>query len=237
MKKIFLILFILGSLLIITSCKQNDESNNTININYKETDLQQISLTLNNYDITLDESNNNNLKNLLLSIKLFKNNNNQNNQKERISKYVITFNGYEITIYDDNTICYIDNQTEYDYLYTLNNEFNYLDTLYEDKLISINNYSSSQLIKVFNSSNESVEIKEKNVFLYNLEEVKCLQLYNVGDYQLGDLKYQILIDEEIINIYNDYIMINDNLYVIVSGGFNFLNNIDFNSSSGWLPWL
>lgn len=237
MKKIFLIFFVIGSLLVITACKQNDESNNAININYKETDLQQISLTLNNYDITLDVSNNTDLKNLLLSIKLFKNKNSQTSENERTSKYVLTFNEYEITIYDDNTICYIDNQTEYDYLYTLNNEFNYLDTLYENQLTSINNYLSSQIIKVFNSLNEFVEIEEKNVFLSNLQEVKCLKLYNADDYQLGDLKYQILIDEELINIYDDYIMINDSLYIIVSGSFNFLNNIDFNSSSGWLPWL
>ena len=41
----------------------------------------------------------------------------------------------------------------------------------------------------------------------------------------------------LFNIYKEYLIINDNLYIIIEGSFNFLNSIKFSSSSGWLPWL
>ena len=59
----------------------------------------------------------------------------------------------------------------------------------------------------------------------------------MDNYNLGDLKYKIQIDEEILYIYNKYIVIEDNLYIIIQGSFTFLNNLKFSSSSGWLPWL
>lgn len=240
MKNNFLILLLIFGLFIISGCRVVDDEPNVkpqeISINYSENDLKNVSLSINDLDITLDLSGNSYLKTLLLSIKLYKDNE-YDSSVERTSKYVLSFNNYEFTIYDDETICYIDGEGEYDFLYTLNNEFKYLDTLYEKEILDFNKYTDSVSIKVFNSSNDSVEITEKNDFLSNLRQVKYFKLLNKEYYDLGNLKYKIQIDEEVINIYNKYIIINDNLYIVLDGDFTFLNNLKFSSSSGWLPWL
>ena len=48
----------------------------------------------------------------------------------------------------------------------------------------------------------------------------------------------INIDGTIIGIYNsNMIIINDDLYIVTEGNFDFLDEIKFNTSSGWLPWV
>lgn len=239
MKNKILIMLILIASLLICGCDDNQQTNNKkeeVAITYTESALDNVSLTINDLDITLDLSNNSYLKSLLLSIKLYKNTDNSN-LGNRISKYVLSFGNYEFTIYDNKTICYIDNDNEYDYLTAENNEFDYLDNLFDGSSLDFNNYTEEETISVVNSKNDSKEISEKNEFLNNLKQVKCLKLSNIEHYQLGDLKYQISISNDIIKIYGEFVTINENLYVVTEGNFEFLNNIKFSSSSDWLPWI
>ena len=203
---------------------------------YTELDLETITLTINDIDISLNISNNTYLKTLLLELKLHKNLENQE-IGSRNSKYILSFSDYEMTIYDDGTICYIDPEAELDYLFVLNDEFSYFDTLFDSNLLCFDYYNESQVIKVINSMNDTVEINDKNDFLNKLKQIKYIKLSNKEHYELGELKYQIVIDDEIISIYNEFIIVNENLYIIAEGAFSFLNNLKFSSSSGWLPWI
>lgn len=212
---------------------QNSDNKEEIELNYTKSDLENILLTINDIDITLDLSHNSFLKTMLLSLKLYK----SNITEDRTSKYVLSFSDYEITIYDNDTICYIDNDNELDYLFTLNDEFDYLDTILEGDILDFNKYTENQDIKVSNSNDDSIQIENKLEFLNALKKVKYIKLSEMDNYNLGDLKYKIQIDEQILYIYNKYIVIGDNLYIIIQGSFTFLNNLKFSSSSGWLPWL
>lgn len=223
----------------------NEENNNNdkleniveeVLIKYSEEDLQEIALSINDKDVTLDISDDDYLKTLLLSLEL-KKNSQYDESVNRTSKYVLTFSDYEFTIYDDKTICYIDAEGEYDYLLASNNAFDYLDTLYDSVILDFNKYSEDQIIRVFNSLGDLKSIENKTDFLKNLKKVKYFKLNNQDDYQLGDLIYQIQIDEELIDVYSNYIVIDDKLYIFVEGDFSFLNAIKFDSSSGWLPWV
>ena len=240
MKNKILITLILIASLFICGCDDNQQVNNNqkeeVVITYTESALNNVSLTINDLDITLDFSNNSYLKSLLLSVKLYKNADNSN-LVNRTSKYVLSFDNYEFTIYDNKTICYIDNDKEYDYLTFENNEFDYLDNLFDGSSLDFNNYTEEETIKVVNSKNDSKEISEKTEFLNNLKQVKCLKLSNIEHYQLGDLKYQILVSNDVIKVYGKFVTINENLYIVTEGNFEFLNNIKFSSSSDWLPWI
>lgn len=240
MKNKILITLILIASLFICGCDDNQQINNNqkeeVAITYTESALNNVSLTINDLDITLDLSNNSYLKSLLLSVKLYKNADNSN-LGNRTSKYVLSFDNYEFTIYDNKTICYIDNDKEYDYLTVENNEFDYLDNLFDGSSLDFNNYTEEETIKVVNSKNDSKEISEKTEFLNNLKQVKCLKLSNIEHYQLGDLKYQILVSNDVIKVYGEFVTINENLYIVTEGNFEFLNNIKFSSSSDWLPWI
>lgn len=237
--KILIILILIGSL-FICGCDDNQQNNNNqkeeVTITYTESNLNNVSLTINELDITLDLSNNSYLKTLLLSIKLYKNNDNAN-LGDRTSKYGLSFSNYEFTIYDDKTICYIDNKNEYDNLVVENDAFDYLDSLFDGSVFNFNNYTLDNTIKVINSKSDSADITEKTEFLSNLKQVKCLKLENKDHYQLGDLKYQIFISEDVIKVYGNLVTINEELYIVTEGNFDFLNNIKFSSSSGWLPWI
>ena len=203
---------------------------------YAESDLEEILLTIISKERVLDLSNNNQLRELLLTTKFYRFTE-KIEPGPREAKYVLMFGNHELTIYDNGYICYAGPDTEIDYLFTLNNEFDYLDTLYESDTLDFNKYTDTQTIKVYNSKNDSVEITEKTDFLNKLKQVKYFKLNNKENFELGDLKYKIQIDEEIINVYSIYMVINDNLYIISEGNFSFLNDIKFSSSSGWLPWL
>ena len=236
MKNRFFVIFLIIGLFFISSCQVVEEHNEEIELKYTEDDLEKVSVVVNSLDVTLDLSNNHYLKNLLLSVKLCKNISNTK-LNIRTSKYVIYFGDYEFTIYDNKTICYINNETEIDYLTASNNDFDYLDTLFDSNILDFSKYTDLQTIKVSNSKNDSAEITDKSNFLDNLNQIKYLKLNNVDHYQLTELKYQISIDEEIIKVYDGYITINEDSFIIIEGNFSFLNNIKFSSSSGWLPWI
>ena len=135
MKKKIVILFVLVGLLFICSCgPQNPKE---INLTYTENDFENISLYINDLDLTLDLSNDQELKDLLLSLKLYKNNSTVT--FDQTSEYVLSFGNYEFTIYPNKGVNYIDNDNEFDAM-VLNDEFNYLDELFEYENLNFNNY-------------------------------------------------------------------------------------------------
>ena len=232
MKKKTIILFVLVGLLLICSCgPQNPKE---INLTYTENDFENISLYINDLDLTLDLSNDQELKDLLLSLKLYKNNSTVT--VDQTSEYVLSFGNYEFTIYSYKGVNYIDNDNEFDAM-VLNDEFNYLDELFEYENLNFNNYLQAEKIKVFNSKNDSAEITDKVDFLEKLTAISYIKLNKKEIFNLGDLTYKIEIDNETINIYDKYLVIGENLYILVEGNFSFLSSLKFSSSSGWLPWI
>lgn len=233
--KVIYFLLITLSLFLI-GCDKEKKDIEVIDLKYSETDLEIIYLTIIDKDITLDVSNNEKLKETLLAVKLYKKFD-YIETGERKSKFVLSFSEYEITVYDNGTICYIDGENEIDYLFVFNNRFKYLEQLYEEEILDFNRYTDKQSIRVFNSLEDIVIIEDKIQFLSNLKQVKYFRLDNEKEYNLGNFIYQIQIDEELITVYSKYISIDDNLYLLAEGSFAFLNDLKFSSTSDWLPWV
>lgn len=227
---IFLIL-ILG-LLFISGCINSQPKK--IKKNYTENDLDNIYLYINNFELSLNLSNDTTLKNMLLSVELYESKSDVT--YEVWPDLVLNFKENEFVINSDKSIIYISNDKEIA-VTASNNDFDYLYTLFNFTELDFSKYNNPESIKVFNSKNDSAEISENADFLANLNKIKYIQLNHKDNYDLGELKFKIVIDEDTINIYNDYMVINDNLYVLTEGSFVFLNNLKYGSSSGWLPWV
>lgn len=232
MKNKFIVLMLVIGLLFLGSCDTNKYEK--INTTYKEADLENISLYVTSLDLTLDLSNDTNLKELLLSLEVYKDK--SNIVYEEVAEYILNFGNYEFIIYGFNSIKFIDNDVTYDAC-TLNNEFDYLNTLFDFNELNFDSYTTDQKIKVYNSKNDSAEITNKADFLNKLSLIKYIKLKNKEIFTLGDLKYKIEIAEDVISVYEKYITINNELYILTDGDFAFLSSLKYSSSSGWLPWI
>ena len=232
MKNKFIFLILVIGLLFLSSCDANISKE--IKTTYKEADLETISLYVTRFDVTLDLSKDTDLKELLLSLKIYEDNSNVT--YEEFAEYILYFGNYEFTIYGYKSITYIDNDIEYD-AFTSDNEFDYLNTLFDFNELNFDSYTAEQSIKVYNAKDATSDITDKEEFLNNLKQVKYIKLNNKDSFSLGDLKYKIQIDDETIEVYEKFLVINNNLYLVTSGSVSFLDNLKFNTSSGWLPWI
>ncbi len=204
---------------------------NEYTIGYTEDDLKDILFTIIDTEVTYDLSKNTYLKQLLLTTKYYSwEDNNQNSNYT--SKYELQCGEYTLTINTDKTITYNDNN-----LFVLNNELDYLDNLFVGEVLDFNKYTENQTIEVKNSKNETGEITDKKVFLEQLQNVKYIKVSNKDHYEELTINFTIKIDEEIISVGNQYISINEELYIVLENDFDFLQNIKYTSSSGWLPWI
>lgn len=231
MKNRFIFLILVIGLLFLSSCDANRYKE--IKTTYKEADLENISLYVTRLDVTLDLSKDTDLKELLLSLKIYEDNSNVT--YEETAEYILYFGNYEFTIYGYKSIAYIDNDIEYDAL-TLGNEFDYLNTLFDFNELNFDSYTAEQSIKVYNAKDATSDITDKEEFLNNLKQVKYIKLKKDA-FNAGELKYKIKIDNETIEVYEKFLVINNNLYLVTSGSLSFLDNLKFNTSSGWLPWI
>ena len=106
------------------------------------------------------------------------------------------------------------------------------DTDTENKPITLNQYTDTQKIEVKNANNLIAELLDKNAFLQNLQSISLLKLADKSQYQTGDKLYTIKIEEDVISIYAQYVTVNEDLYEIKDGNFNFLGEYTY-----YLPWL
>lgn len=221
-----------GSLTFVSDSKFNlkptEVKKEEVTISFTNEQLQSIIFNDNIY--SLDLSNNIYIKEELQSFKALKETDYSTNEKEI---YTISLGNINIYFYNNNIIKYNN------VYYSLLKPFNFIvNRIYSNSVITFSNINVDNKIVVINKENKSVELEEKEDFINCINKVKCIQLYNNEHYLLSDYQYKLEINNDKYIIYNEKFMkINDSLYYIIEGDFEYLDEIKFDSNTGWLPWV
>ena len=109
--------------------------------------------------------------------------------------------------------------------------------IYEEVNELFVNVTKDSNIVLYNASKKT-EVVEKEEFVKNLNKVNVIKLLNKENYTLSEFVYKIEAENTVVVIYEGgFVTINDDLYYIVDGNFDFLKDVKFYSSTGWLPWV
>ena len=90
------------------------------------------------------------------------------------------------------------------------------------------------MIKVFNSKNEGGEVVVKEEFLESLQGLRFVKLNNKAHYETGALKYTVTLGEDKLSVYEEFVVVKDELYIVSKGSFGFLKDVEVLLE--W-PWL
>ncbi|MBQ8294822.1 MAG: hypothetical protein IJX87_00150 [Clostridia bacterium] len=225
------------------SAQQPSEGLVEISAPYAEADLQSVVFTDTAKALTLDVSENQHLRSLLLSAKYYQeetlslssSSSTENENSAESAKYVLSLQSCDIQIFSANEVCFItadgEGQNKQNAV-AADEKFAYLETLLDGDEQAIGDYTAEQTLEVKNAENASGEITDKAAFLGDLNKVRVVKLQNKAHYQIGEKTYVLKIGNDQIEVYQKYITVNGDLYAIYQGNFNFLKNLDF-----WLPWL
>lgn len=217
---------------------EENEDSLQITTPYSAENLKTVFFTDTEKALTVDVSKNTHLQTLLLGVKYYKPEAIEAPQPAQIEvKYTLSLQGMDLQIGADGVVCFLFEDGTKQNAVVLQNEFAYLETLIEGNVFSFNGYTTGQTVQVFNSGNAEGTIADKQAFLDALKGMRFVKLNNKEHYQIGSKGYTIRIDEEEIAVYKKHVVFNGDLYVVYEGDFDFLKDIKFDASSGWLPWL
>jgi len=206
-------------------------------INITKEDLELVSLKYNELNINL--SSNHYIKELILNTKYYENTNNNENIN---LLYEFNFsNDKALYIFDNGTVSFTEGDKVYSNAYMIvNKEFDVLKNITEGDVLEFNMDETVDKVVVKNFEDLSANVKEEDIALFveNLNKVKYIKVKEFTQYTIGDFNYKIEIDGQVIGVYNNgLVIVGDTLYNVVEGNFDFLKDIKFNTSSGWLPWI
>lgn len=205
---------------------------------YSEKDLETIILEYNS--LTINLTSNHYVKNLLLSVKYYKDTRKESGELDP-TFVILLANNKKLSVYDDGSVLYEDKENEVSNICVLSsNDLAVLKNITEGDVIQFNEKEDTNKIVVKNYEDLSANVKQEDIktFIENLNKVKYIKVKDFTQYTIGDFKYKIEINGQTIGVYNnDLIIIGDTLYNVVEGNFDFLKDIKFNTSSGWLPWI
>lgn len=242
MKKSFIAVFTVALCFLIgclAGCapKGSTDESTKLSAPYAAEDMETVLFTDAEKALTLDVSDNQHLKSLLLATEYYEYEPSQNDSKD--AKYILSLHDREIRIYVGGVVRFIftDAERQEKTAVVLNNEFAYLDTIAEGGAVAFNGYTATQNIKVYDAENVGGEITEKDVFLESLQGLRFVRLNNKAHYQTGAATYTLQIGNDEIAVYHKFVTLNGDLYIIHQGNFEFLKDLKFSSSSDWLPWL
>ena len=207
---------------------------------YTAEDLQTILFTDENKDLTINVSDNQHLKDLLLSVQYYEVP--QHSQKNGLEdvQYTLAFADIELQVGQDGFVGFV-TESETTAALAVRDEFAYLATILGGDITSFDGYAAAQSVEVYNAKNEKGEISDKAAFLQNVTALRFVKLNNKAHYAIGNKGYVIKVDNDEISVYEKYVVIGEELYLLYQGDFEFLKGITFdsstNSSGGWLPWI
>lgn len=205
---------------------------------YSEKDLETIILQYNS--LTINLTSNHYVKNLLLSVRYYKDTRKESGEVDP-TFVILLANNKKLGVYDDGSVLYEDEQNEVSSICILSgNDLDVLKNITEGDVIQFNEKEDINKVVVKNFEDLSANVKQEDIktFIENLNQVKYIKVKDFTQYTIGDFKYKIEINGQTIGVYNnDLIIIGDTLYNVVEGNFDFLKDIQFNTSSGWLPWI
>ena len=217
---------------------EENEDSLQITTPYGAENLKTVFFTDTEKALTVDVSENTQLQALLLGVKYYKPEAVDVSQFAQMAvKYTVSLQGMDLQIHDSGVVCFLFEDGTEQNVVVLQNEFAYLETLIEGNVFSFEGYTAEQTVQVFNDGNGEGTIADKQAFLDALKGMRFVKLNNKEHYQIGTKGYTIRIDEDEIAVYKKHVVFNGDLYVVYEGDFDFLKDIKFDASSGWLPWL
>jgi hypothetical protein len=203
---------------------------------YLSTELGEILLTDTQKSLTVDVSQNAHLRTLLETVEYYEYEQSTADLAPEQIGYVIALQTLEINVYSNSLVSFVYNDGTQEYATLLNNEFAYVSTVIKSAIVSFDNYSVDQSMKIKNTKGEAKEI-DKQFIIDELSDVTFVKLGNKDHYELGDFDYTVTVGSDEIVVYENYVTKNGELYRIYEGNFDFLGDLTFDVSSGWLPWL
>lgn len=207
-----------------------------VTLGYTINDFDMIKAFVFSTGMGYNLSSNHYIKNLLLETKYYVSD--AENIKGEYAYILNISERFLMILYTDGSVevCLDDNTIEY-YKILNFNDFNFIKDISgkNDNSFSIKSINS---VKVYNNEEILGEIKESEEFLNKLREIKYVKINNYNQFTLSEKRFKLVIEDKVIGIYdNGLIIINDDLYMITYGDFSFLKDVQFTSSSGWLPWV
>ena len=100
--------------------------------------------------------------------------------------------------------------------------------------VAFDGYTEEQTIKVFDAQNKGGEVAQKKEFLEKLQGLRFIKLNDKANYETGDLRYTIILGADKLSVYADFVVLNNDLYLISQGNFEFLKDVEVSVE---LPWL
>ena len=234
MKKLSIVA-LLASLCCVTACNTTEPTK--LETPYLNTELGEILFTDVQKSLTVDISENEYLRELLQTVTYYDYEQTQADVPAVQVGYVITLQTMEIQICSDNVLRFVYEDESEEFAFVQNNEFAFCATTLGSGVVAFDGYSAEQKITVKNASKASAEELDNEALVEELSELRFVKLGNAEHYEIGDLLYTITIGTDEIVVYNNYVMKNGALYRIYEGNFDFLSDLKFSASSGWLPWL
>lgn len=222
---------------------QGSQDSTIITTPYTAENLAVVFFTDTEKGLMVDVSENTHLQALLLGMEYHTPQGDATPDVEE-TKHVLFLQGTEeevaLQIGEEGAVCFVFEDGSKQRATVLKNEFSYLDTLIDGDVAAFEGYTTSHNIRVYNTNNEGGVVKDKAAFLQKLQDVRIIKLTNQAHYQLGEKTYTVHLGRDQLLVYQKYVIYKEELYIIHQGGFGFLQEIEFTSStdsSGWLPWV
>lgn len=204
-----------------------------IDKNLKFEDITYMTVKYNN--IKVNVTSNNYIKNLFVTSKFYKNN---ESLIEDFILYQVVVNSTIYSIYSNGQLIE-ENETDMEprkYFVNIDAFASFKELIIGEELSF--DFNDIKKVKVYNKDDKDKEIEKIEEFISKINLVKYYQVKNTNDFIIGDVIYKIDIDGLVIGIYNnDIIIVGDKTCVVTEGNFDFLKDINFGGSSGWLPWV
>ena len=185
-------------------------------------------------NLTLDLSNNTKLYTLLLTVE----GDVVTPDAETEVKYTITLSDKVLSVNADGSVSYTTAEGEAARMMPTGDALSYLDTVTEGEVMPLGGFDAEAEIKAYNSQKLVCEITEKEDFLARLGEIKLIKLTKKSHYTLGDYEFVIVIGNDVIKLYGDFVTVGGDAYYITEGDYEFLSELSYSASSdGYLPWI
>ena len=100
--------------------------------------------------------------------------------------------------------------------------------------VAFDGYTEEQMIELFDAEKKGGEVANKKEFLEKLQGLRFIKLNDKENYEMGDLKYTITIGADKLYVYADFVVLNNDLYRVSQGNFEFLKEVKVLVK---LPWV
>lgn len=234
MRKIVLIVLIICSFLLI-GCNNNTPETKEDNLNVLTTTTKieiKKDWTKESFSDNKVVTNLNSLKELIVAL------NNLKIEKQELDNYqfdkamyLVECGSKKIYFVDSKTIYVKDEDT---LKYTLTEgSIEFLDSIFVNRIYQFNEFElGGEIVVKSIEKNKEAKITDETKFYEQLNVIK----FEKTTKKDINIEYVIAIGQTKIEVANNCFIMKDVYYNVVEGNFNFLQELNYNSS-GWLPWV